>query len=103
VSLRSEDRARYDALLERVDAADLRFRFGRSFEELPVAELERLTRPDGQRAVAFVATAQLEAGSPEIVGEVRARANEYGGRSEFVTSDDPISSGWGSAARCSRS
>lgn len=83
-SIRPEDRVRYEAFLQRVDAADLKFRFGRSFEDLAPEERARLICPDQEREVAFIVTAQLEGGSSEIVGEVRARADEYGERSEFA-------------------
>ena len=83
-ALRPEDSGRYGAFLERIDAGDLRFRFGRSFEGSTAAALARLTRVDHEREAVFVAIADLQAGVSEIVGEVRARADEYGRLAEFA-------------------
>jgi len=82
--IRPEDSARYRAFLETIEAADLRFRFGPSFEGMSAAEISRMSRVDHERETVFVATAQLQPGGAEIVGEVRARADEYGERAEFA-------------------
>lgn len=84
--LRAEDGALHDEFLARVDARDIRFRFGREIGELPRSELARMTEIDGEVEIALVATTLRDEGGWEILGEVRARADPdpYSSRSEFA-------------------
>lgn len=82
--LRAEDAVEHDKFIARLDPGDARLRFGRDIAEVPRSELDRLTRIDGEREKAFVATLPRADGRWEIVGEVRAREDSYGARSEFA-------------------
>ena len=81
--IHDDDRARYDEFLSQVEPEDLRYRFGRAMTKIPRSELARMTEVDYDREMAFVAAEQMDDGSWEIVGEVRAHADPYGSRSEF--------------------
>jgi GNAT superfamily N-acetyltransferase len=82
--LRPSDRAQYEAFLASLEPEDLRLRFGRPLEQLIPDERARLRNLDDKRDIALIATASLEPGSWQVLGEARARADEYGGRSEFA-------------------
>jgi len=82
--IRADDEAKHDEFLARVDPRDLRFRFGREIDEVPRRELARMTQVDCERERAFVATIPRARHGSEIIGEVRARADVDGGRSEFA-------------------
>jgi RimJ/RimL family protein N-acetyltransferase len=81
--MRAGDERLHEAFVARLDADDLRSRFGREIGTLRREEFARRTRVDPDRESAFVAIAAREGGEPEIVGEVRAQADPYGGRWEF--------------------
>jgi GNAT superfamily N-acetyltransferase len=81
--MRAGDESLHGAFITRLDAGDLRSRFGRGIGELPREAFRRRTRVDPDRETAFVAIAAPDGGEPEIVGEVRAHADPYGGRWEF--------------------
>jgi acetyltransferase len=69
--IRPDDEARHRAFLQKLDTEDIRMRIftvRRSFER---TELARLTQPDYEREMAFVAVRNAGA-APETVGVVRA-------------------------------
>lgn len=82
--IRAEDAPMHDAFIAALDPVDLRFRFGRRIAEIPHSERARMTKVDHDREITFVATVRRDDGGCEILGEVRARADADGARSEFA-------------------
>jgi ribosomal protein S18 acetylase RimI-like enzyme len=82
--MHADDASRYTEFLARVDARDLRLRFGRHMDASQPSELARLI-PSGDDLV-FVATVAAGGSECEIVGDARIRtdAHPYSTSAEFA-------------------
>ena len=82
--IRASDVDMHDAFIARLDPQDLRFRFGGGIRDLPSSDGNRVTGAGDDRETIVVATVQRDAAACEIIGEVRARHDAHGERSEFA-------------------
>ncbi len=82
--IRPEDEPAHSEFLSRLDAEDVRYRFFHALRALPRTEMARLTQIDYDREMAFIATANDEAGRPETLGVVRVLADPDDRRAEFA-------------------
>lgn len=82
--IRAGDSAQHEEFMARVDAEDLRFRFGKQVRQLSRTELARMTQIDYEREMAFIATLERADGRSETVGEVRVSAEPDNLRAEFA-------------------
>ncbi|MBW7851229.1 MAG: bifunctional acetate--CoA ligase family protein/GNAT family N-acetyltransferase [Rhodospirillales bacterium] len=69
--IRPEDEPAHHALIARMTAEDIRFRFFNYVRELKHSQMARLTQIDYDREMAFIATTEGENGQQETLGVVR--------------------------------
>ncbi len=82
--IRPEDKPEHYAFLARLSPQDIRFRFFGMVRELSQDQMDRFTRIDYDREMAFIATADAADGAHETLGVVRAAADPGRDRAEFA-------------------
>jgi acetyltransferase len=82
--IRPEDEPQHRELLSRITLSDVQFRFFYARREFSHLELARFTQIDYDREMAFIATAEGAAGTPETLGVVRAIADPDNASAEFA-------------------
>ena len=82
--IRPEDEPAHRALLAKLSPRDIRFRFFGMVREFSQDQMDRFTRIDYDREMAFIATAAGPDGKPETLGVVRAAADPGKNRAEFA-------------------
>ena len=83
-AIRPGDEDAHRAFAHRLTSHDIRARFFHDVQELPPDELRRLTHIDPAREMAFIATAQAEAGETETLGVIRAAVDPPGRSAEVA-------------------
>jgi acetyltransferase len=92
--IRPEDAAAHAALIGRVPAEDLRFRFFTALREVSPEQMARLTQIDYEREMAFIAVRKRDGAT---VGVARLVREMDGGRGEFAILVQPDMKGCGLA------
>jgi acetyltransferase len=92
--IRPEDAAAHEALIARVPAEDLRYRFFTALRTVSPEQMARLTQIDYEREMAFIAVRQRDQAT---VGVARLVREMDGGRGEFAILVQPDMKGCGLA------